>query len=148
VFELNIKYLGHMKTVFTGIFGTLIIFLIGNSSCSIRYPYTKQPMNKTQLESRSSLEFVSKISNDAKGEKSIDEEWYVRLSVQDYFIKWCECGVTQKEVEKLLAKQTGMIKTLEVDFEIKSGDWDNCDPNVIATSRTGKYVIINNVYPK
>ena len=36
----------------------------------------------------------------------------------------------------------------EVDFEIKSGDWDNCDPNVIATRRTGSYVVINKVYPK
>lgn len=83
-----------------------------------------------------------------KGETSTQEEWYVRMSVQDYFIKWCECGVKQEEIEKLLSKQTGMIKTLEVDFEIKSGDWDNCDPNVIATSRTGSYVVINKVYPK
>lgn len=83
-----------------------------------------------------------------KGETTTQEEWYVRMSVQDYFIKWCECGVKQEEIENLLSKQTGMIKTLEVDFEIKSGDWDNCDPNVIATSRTGSYVVINKVYPK
>lgn len=137
-----------MKFLIVGILGVIAVFIIGNSSCSTRYPYTKQPMNKTQLESRSSLEFISKVSKNMKGETTTQEEWYVRMSVQDYFIKWCECGVKQEVIENLLSKQTGMIKTLEVDFEIKSGDWDNCDPNVIATSRTGSYVVINKVYPK
>lgn len=140
-----------MKTIFTLITALLFGLLIGNSACSpvIHAPMNDNPKNKTAIDySHTSVEFVQHKGQNQKGEVMDYEEWYVRMSVQDYFIKWCESGVSQSEVESLLAKQKTLIKTLEVEMEIKNGDWDNCDPNEIAASRGGKYVIIKKIHTK
>lgn len=95
---------------------------------------------------RTHAEFVERLTRIQKGEEIDEPEWWLRMSVQDYFIKWCECGVTQAEVMALLNAQSGAMKTLEVELEIRRGDWDNCDPTVIATSRGGAYAVIHRVY--
>lgn len=72
------------------------------------------------------------------------EEWYVRRSVQDYFIKFCESKVTREELEKALSKHKGSIKTLTLEVEFKEGFWDSCTDELVQ-SRTGEYVVIHRV---
>lgn len=65
------------------------------------------------------------------------KELYLRCSVQDYFIKFCESNVTSMELEPYL--NSGIT----VKMEIREGRWDHCegDPDY-AQSRIGKYVVI------
>lgn len=81
------------------------------------------------------------------GKVSEFKEYYVRRSVQDYFIKFCEGGVTVVEIEKALKKQKGEIKTLTLEIEKKDGMWDSCDSENLVQSRTGEYIVIHHIIP-
>lgn len=71
------------------------------------------------------------------------DEVYVQRSIQDYFVKFCEGNVSKEEIEKALAKQTGMIKTLKMEVAIKEGTWDICpEDNENMQSRIGSYIVI------
>ena len=65
---------------------------------------------------------------------------YLNCSDQDYFIKFCESTLTQEELIGHLGK------TIEVEVEIREGNWDICknDPEY-AQSRMGTYVIIKKI---
>ena len=76
------------------------------------------------------------------GKVSEHSEYYVRRSIQDYFIKFCEGNVTVAELEKHLNKQKGDIKSLTLEIEIKDGLWDSCDDENMVQSRTGPYIVI------
>ncbi len=73
-----------------------------------------------------------------KNGKATDrEEFYLRCSVADYFIKICESSVAAEELEKLVGKG------LDAEIEIVNGSWDICedDPEQMQ-SRIGEYAII------
>lgn len=78
------------------------------------------------------------------GEKSDKTEFYIRCSVQDYFIKFCESQVTKEQLESALSKIESPIKTLSVKIEIREGEWDRCDSNQVQ-SRIGKYVVLHSI---
>ncbi|MFT4600764.1 MAG: hypothetical protein ACI857_000941 [Arenicella sp.] len=75
-----------------------------------------------------------------KGGKAMGfSDTYLRLSVQDYFIKFCESKISKKDIEDLKLGEFGSIK---VEAEIIDGEWDSCDPEAKVQSRTGNYIII------
>jgi hypothetical protein len=76
-----------------------------------------------------------------KGGKMGDfKELYLQCSVQDYFIKICAGGVTEKELRKYLNLR------ITVDMEIREGRWDHCSNDLAhAQSRVGVYVVIHKI---
>ena len=64
-------------------------------------------------------------------------ELYIRCSVQDYFIKFCESEVTSEDVAKYVGQ------SVEVTYEIRAGNWDICktDPQEMQ-SRIGNYAVV------
>ena len=90
-------------------------------------------------------EVVKKKYQDKKGSDTEIEEWYVRRSAADYFIKFCESDVTPQEIEEALVKEEGLIKTLTLKVKILKGDWDVCEPESIAQSRIGLYMVIKEI---
>ena len=71
-------------------------------------------------------------------------EYYLRCSIQDYFIKFCESDVTKTEIDTLNLSE---FDAVSVEAEIKDGNWDICpnDPQNIQ-SRIGRYVVIYKLY--
>lgn len=82
-----------------------------------------------------------------KNGKELDfTEWYIRRSVQDYFIKFCEGGITRKDLEEALRKQKSTMQpSLTLEIQYKEGSWDICDDNQMQQSRIGKYVIVHRI---
>lgn len=82
-----------------------------------------------------------------KNGKEMDfTEWYIRRSVQDYFIKFCESSITRKDLENALnARLESMQKILKLEIQYKEGSWDICDDNLMQQSRIGRYVIIHKI---
>lgn len=75
-----------------------------------------------------------------KGGKASDyKELYLRCSVQDYYIKFCESKVSRKKMKKYLDKG------VTVTYEVKEGEWDICKGDPEMQSRVGPYVIILSV---
>jgi hypothetical protein len=69
------------------------------------------------------------------------KDYYLRCSVEDYFIKFCECKISK---EQILAnyKTDKITNPIAVKANIVFGEWDNCDSTVITQSRVGNYVQI------
>ncbi len=76
------------------------------------------------------------------GEEMDFGEYYVRQSVQDYYIKFCESSITRKDLERQLAAIDSEIKTLTLEVEFREGNWDICEGDGPQQSRVGEYVII------
>lgn len=76
------------------------------------------------------------------GEKADFTELYLRASIQDYFIKFCESNVGRSAVEPFIDQ------VISVQGEIKNGNWDICpaDPSEMQ-SRIGPYIIIQSIQP-
>ena len=75
-----------------------------------------------------------------KGGKAMGfSDMYLRLSEQDYFIKFCESNVTKEEIEDL---KLGEFDAIKVEAEIIDGEWDSCDPEARVQSRVGRYIVI------
>ena len=74
------------------------------------------------------------------GEKADFTELYLRASVQDYFIKFCESEVGRTTLEPYIDQ------VISVQGEIKNGNWDICpgDPQEMQ-SRIGYYLIIKSI---
>jgi len=89
-------------------------------------------------------EFVNKA-----GRSSGVEELYFRLSVQDYFIKFCSSKVDRKTLEEYLENSSNQDilgdKAVTLEIEILEGEWDNCNYEYPVQSRIGKYVIIHRI---
>ncbi len=82
--------------------------------------------------------FVNKI-----GEPSEVKELYLRCSVADYYIKFCESTVSRKDLEPYLNKG------IQVKMEIREGSWDICpEDSEFAQSRIGQYVVIKEIRKK
>ena len=85
-------------------------------------------------------EFIKK-NNQPAGFK----ELYLRLSINDYFIKFCESSVTTDDV-KAYYNPAEEFNSITVEIEIRNGEWDICpgDPEEMQ-SRIGEYVIIKRI---
>ena len=71
------------------------------------------------------------------GKASGEKDLYLRLSMGDYFIKFCESKIERKQ----LGSKIGSYITFE--GEIKRGEWDSCPGDKAAVqSRTGPYITI------
>ncbi len=71
------------------------------------------------------------------------DDYFVRLSVQDYFIKFCEGSVTINELDAALSRQKAEIKTLKMEVSFKKGSWDIChEPEHHQQTREGKYIVL------
>ena len=136
-----------MKQTLSGV--ACIIFLL---SCST-------PKDVTMIENNTETE-VPSTSGDAetitapvvtknfvaKNGKVTDHlEFYIRQSIQDYFIKFCESGVSREELETYLNELDGEIKTLTMVVEIRDGEWDQCDEDFEVQSRIGEYMVIHSI---
>ena len=79
------------------------------------------------------------------------EDLYFSLSVQDYFIKFCESDVTLKDIKPFINDGDDIldlissIKSVTLEIEIKDAEWDNCNEPGYVQSRTGPYVIIKRI---
>ncbi len=82
---------------------------------------------------------VKKPYVDRRGIVREKEEYYLRGSAQDYYIKICEGSVTREELDDFY-ERSGMVKGISVLGEIREGEWDVCEEEV--ASRVGKYVVI------
>lgn len=62
---------------------------------------------------------------------------YIRASVQDYYIKFCESEVDRGVLEPLVGQ------VISIHVVIKSGLWDDCNESETEVqSRTGNYVVV------
>ena len=78
-----------------------------------------------------------------KAGKTTDHvEYYIRRSIQDYYVKFCESNVSIKELNEKLENIEGDIKTLQLEVEFRKGEWDICDGNHDIQSRIGEYAVI------
>ena len=75
--------------------------------------------------------FVNKV-----GKTTEFKELYLRCSIQDYFIKFCESKVSLKKMKKYIDKG------LTVTYEVKEGEWDICEGEPEIQSRIGAYAIV------
>lgn len=74
------------------------------------------------------------------GIESDKMELYLRCSMDDFFIKFCESEVTRESIEAYLDK--GIM----VDVEIREGSWDICEDDYEhAQSRIGHYALIHHI---
>ncbi len=101
------------------------------------------PMNKAPEVSNDNAVYTGQVIEKefyTKGGKATGStDLYLRLSVQDYFIKFCESKVTKEDIEKL---NLGEFDAIKIEGEVKDGEWDSCDPENRVQSRTGSYIVI------
>ncbi len=79
------------------------------------------------------------------GEEIDFGEYYIRQSVKDYYIKFCESRITRKDLERQLAAIDSEIKTLTFEVEFREGNWDICEGDPMMQSRIGEYVVIHQI---
>ncbi|MEM6298062.1 MAG: hypothetical protein AAF740_05165 [Bacteroidota bacterium] len=48
-------------------------------------------------------------------------ELYVRRSIQDYYIKFCESDVQREEIEAQFSNMEGEVKVLTLEVEFREG---------------------------
>ncbi len=87
---------------------------------------------------------VEKKFEKKNGQFTDFSEMYFRLSVDDYFIKFCESEVNKSELNKYLSEDLN-IKPITLEIEYRKGNWDICDDNSDAQSRVGRYVVIHRI---
>ena len=92
-----------------------------------------------------SAPIVSKPFIKKNGEPTDRTELYIRRSIQDYFIKFCESEVTREALEDHLSGINGLIKAVSLEVEFREGEWDVCDENLAQQSRIGEYVVIHRI---
>ena len=136
-----------MKLAFSSSFSVFIIALSIMFSCSTSKEKTSQQNNvsdKNRAEKPYLItapivkkQFVNKASRTAD-----HVEYYIQQSIQDYFIKFCESNVSIKELNEKLENIEGDIKALQLEVEMREGDWDICDGNHEIQSRIGEYMVI------
>lgn len=80
---------------------------------------------------------VSKAFIKKNGQPADREELYLRCSVQDYFIKFCESEVSKEALTPFIDEG------ISVEMEVREGEWDICpdDPPQMQ-SRIGRYAVI------
>lgn len=121
----------------------LVFFLSVILSCSTSNTKQLQKHNSMTTHQTLNGQIVKKEFVNKAGKSSGFYEYYLRCSIQDYFIKFCESDITKKDIDAL---NLGEFDTITVDAEIINGDWDICpnDPQEMQ-SRIGNYVVIYDV---
>lgn len=79
------------------------------------------------------------------GQATDKQEYYLRRSIQDYFIKFCESQVSREDLDLHLSQLDGFIKTAKLEVEFRDGAWDICEEEEMLQSRMGAYVIIHRI---
>jgi hypothetical protein len=92
-----------------------------------------------------SAPIVYKNSMSKRNEVMEFKDVYIRRSIQDYYIKFCESMISRNELERHLNKISGDIKALTLEVQFREGEWDICEGDPIMQSRIGQYVIIYRV---
>ena len=95
-------------------------------------------MNKSNSKPGTACVLIEKTSFSKRGTALDSGELYLRCSIQDYFIKFCESNVTKEEL--LPFRNQGIT----VEMEVRNGEWDRC-PNSQqeVQSRIGAYAVIH-----
>ena len=109
-------------------------------------------MNKTPSErtedgwEKVNVPVVVKNRTLKNGKVAGQKDYYLERSIADYYIKFCESDITREQFEAEYDKTEGdFIRTMNLEIQTKSGEWDACDENPVQ-SRVGEYVIIR--FPK
>jgi len=91
-------------------------------------------------------EIVSKPYDGTQADLKSHTEYYLRRSIQDYFIKFCESSIEQSDIEQFLkSKENDLIKIITVEVEFKNGLFDECKNNSQIESRIGDYVVLKRI---
>ena len=98
-------------------------------------------MEKRRIEKKNTGSYTGQILEKSyvtkRGKASGQTDLYIRLSMGDYFIKFCESSISRKDIE---AKVDSYI-TFKGD--VKSGEWDSCPGDTDRVqSRTGPYITV------
>ena len=93
-----------------------------------------------------SAPIVKKKKVDLLGITHEVDEFYVRRSIQDYFIKFCESDVNRAKFNQRFEANSSLINTMKLEVTFKTGYWDNCIEKVDDKSRQGEYVIIHQIF--
>lgn len=94
-----------------------------------------------------SAEIVEKTFVNKAGKVTDKKEFYIRRSIQDYFIKFCESVVSRDELRTAWEKESGFIKTLRMEVEFRKGKWDDCgEEEVELQSRLGEYAVLHRIF--
>ena len=121
-----------------------MLYLFCFSSCSTSNKGLNKQATTTQNGQINTGQIVS-IKLVSKGGKiSEQEDLYFRLSIQDYFIKFCESDVSLTDIQPYIQSENE-ISSVTLEIEIKEGEWDNCNLPGNVQSRTGFYVVIKNI---
>lgn len=137
-------------------FSILIFFVLGCSTSKKKESKEKTSNvlteEKREVTSEKSsarkitAEIVAKKFHDKRGVQKDFDEYYIRMSVQDYFIKFCESNITRLDVEELLKNNDNLIKTFTMEVDFRNGEWDLCEEDIPAQSRIGEYAVILKIY--
>ena len=122
----------------------VVLLIVGMSlSCSTKKEtvigvYDTPPVVHTII----TAPIVKKNFVNKAGKTTDHVEYYIRRSIQDYFIKICESNVSIKELNTHLDNIEGDVNVLQLEVEFRDGEWDICDENYEAQSRIGEYAVI------
>lgn len=132
--------------LFISITVLLILFYACNNKNLAKKDKHESITEKTEETMIVTAPLVKKAFVNKGGETGNFQEWYVRLSTDDYFIKFCESKVSRAELEKEIGKQSDeMINSLSMEIEIREGEWDICDETEMLQSRVGEYAVIYSI---
>ncbi|HXK82299.1 MAG TPA: hypothetical protein PLO05_09095 [Bacteroidales bacterium] len=132
--------------LFISITVLLILFYACNNKNLANKDKHESITEKTEETMIVTAPLVKKAFVNKGGETGNFQEWYVRLSTDDYFIKFCESKVSRAELEKEIGKQSDeMINSLSMEIEIREGEWDICDETEMLQSRVGEYAVIYSI---
>ena len=92
-----------------------------------------------------SVPVLSKNFVKKNGAVTEHKEMYIRRSIQDYYIKFCESNISSEDLENHLSTMDGEIKVATLEVEFFDGSWDICDDDFEQQSRIGAYVIIHRI---
>ena len=126
------------------LFSILLLGLLFFNSCAVKNNTLNKFENITENGQVKTGQIVSKAFVNKGGVVTESEDLYLRLSLQDYFIKFCESEVNIEEIKPYIQKENE-IKNVTLEIQILEGEWDNCNVPGYFQSRTGSYVVIKRI---
>ena len=147
VVSYDIKYFSRFRKFYIVLLILSVILSCerkNNNAVNINKTKDKMPVENRRI---ISAPIVRKPFIKKNGEKTNRMEFYLRRSIQDYFIKICECKVDENELSAHVPINSDEIHTLRMDIEFRNGAWDDCDPNEENESRMGEYAVIHRIDP-
>lgn len=118
-----------------------LIFILAISACSVQINKAEKLKSNIQIVN---VPIVEKPFIKKNGMPTDRKEFYLQMSIQDYYIKFCESEIKEADLKERLDRQTGPIKTLKLEVEFKKGEWDRCGEEAVQ-SRVGDYVLIHRI---